>query len=267
VSFDLDNILALMQLAAKAAGAAALKDFREGARTTAAVRYKAGDSPVSDADMAANAVLENALCNCLPGVGWISEETITSPVSDQGETYFVVDPIDGTRAFISGDKQWSVAIGFVLNGKAVAGVVHAPSLGLTYAARQGGGARRNGMLIRCSDRTDLGGARLAGPLPLLDKCAAISGAGIERMPKIPSLALRLAAAATGDIDLALATSGAHAWDIAAADAILSEAGGCLMDTAQPVSFGAPPRRYGLLAAGSSTLVATAIDAFELRKAG
>ncbi len=257
--------LPLLIAAAAAAGEAAMAWFRPGGRTSAPVRYKAGDSPVSDADIAANDMLERMLRARLPDCGWISEETAEDPAWRGRGRVLIADPIDGTRAFISGDAQWSVSIGLIEDGRPAAGVIHAPALGLTYAAARGAGASLNGAPIRASERTLLPDAAAAGPRPLLDRLEAAAGGTLRRAPRTPSLALRLAGAADGRHDLALASDGAHVWDVAAADAILAEAGGVLLDAAgRPLGYGEESLRRGALAGGSPALAGAAMRLLGLR---
>jgi myo-inositol-1(or 4)-monophosphatase len=256
--------LSLIAAAAEAAGSAAMRWFRPGERTTAHVTYKAGDSPVSEADLAANAILEDMLKTPHPAFGWISEETTDDAARLDAAQVVVVDPIDGTRAFISGDPQWSVSVALVERGVPVAGVVHAPALGVTYWAAAGGGAFRNGLRMACSGRESLDQALVAGPRPVMDQLEA-AGANIRRAPRTPSLALRLVRAASGEFDVATASNGAHDWDIAAADVILREAGGVLVDAVgNHLAYNAPELRRGPLAAGPDALTAALIALIGLR---
>jgi myo-inositol-1(or 4)-monophosphatase len=256
--------LSLLEAAARAAGDAALSYFRPGLPTTARVTYKDGESPVSEADLAANATLERHLGAAIPGAGWISEETEASDAA-AGPRLVIVDPIDGTRAFIAGDPQWSVSVAFVENGRPIASVVHSPALGVTFSAARGGGAHRNGERLTCSQRRSLSGAIVAGPRPLLDRLAHAGQENFERAPRTPSLALRLARAADASFDLAVASDGAHDWDIAAADLILAEAGGALVDAAgAPIVYRNRPVRRGLLAAGPPALTGSVLRLIGLR---
>jgi myo-inositol-1(or 4)-monophosphatase len=257
--------LDLLLKAAVAAGDAARVYFANGAPTTARVTYKSGDSPVSEADLAANATLERLLREALPDAGWISEETETDPVGAARPRLLIVDPIDGTRAFIAGDPQWSVSVALVEGGRPVAGVIHAPALGVTFTAAEGVGAFRNGEPIACSRRDALAGATVAGPRPLLDRLAHACKHAFERAARTPSLALRLARAADATFDVAVASDGAHDWDIAAADVILAEAGGVLLGAdGGTMRYDGLSLRRGLLAAGSPSLAAAAVGLVGLR---
>jgi myo-inositol-1(or 4)-monophosphatase len=254
---DLDLLLH----AARAAGAAAMPWFNAGRETTARVTWKEGDSPVSEADHAANDALAAMLRQARPGYEWVSEETADALDRLSASHVFVVDPIDGTRAFIGGKRQWSVSAALVVDGEPAAGVIHAPALGVTYAARRGAGATRNGEPIRASDRRSLAGAAAAGPKPSLEKLEAEAGVRLEHAPRVPSLALRLALAAEGKVDIALASNGSHDWDVAAADVILREAGGALLDLeAQALAYNRPSLSRGPLFAGPPGLAGAAAAA-------
>jgi myo-inositol-1(or 4)-monophosphatase len=263
---SLADDLELLLSAAKAAGAAALPYFNAGKETSAKVSYKDGNSPVSEADHAANDVLEAELRRVRPGYHWVSEETIDSTERLSASHLFVVDPIDGTRAFIAGKLQWSVSVALVVDGAAVAGVIHAPALGVTYTAMQGCGAYRKGEPVTASPRKTLADALTSGPKTVLEQLENAASVTLNHGPRIPSLALRLGLAAEGRIDLAIASTGAHDWDVAAADIILREAGAVLLDLDQkPLIYNRPSLRRGTLCAGPHALAAAAAHALGLHR--
>ncbi|MGL5116681.1 MAG: 3'(2'),5'-bisphosphate nucleotidase CysQ [Beijerinckiaceae bacterium] len=257
---ELSAELALLETAARAAGEIALSFFREGATTTAEVSYKEGNSPVSQADHAANTVLETRLRSARPDYGWISEETVDTPHRLGAARTFIVDPIDGTRAFIAGKLDWCVSVALVEHGRPIAGVVHAPSLGQTTTAILGGGAFRNRARLPVLIASPLAGARIAGPPPALDRLEKLAGVPFMRGRRVPSLACRLVQAAAGEVDAAIASDGAHEWDIAAADLILAEAGGVLRDRAGGLlRYNQPGLRQPLLVGGHAALAAELVD--------
>jgi myo-inositol-1(or 4)-monophosphatase len=262
----LEDDLKLLEAAALLAGEAALPYFRIGGSTTAKVSYKDGNSPVSEADHAANDTLERHLRRARPSYQWVSEETVDAIDRLTATHLFVVDPIDGTRAFIAGQLQWSVSVALVVNGAPLAGVIHAPSLGVTYSAARGLGAYRNGSLIKVSQRRELQDAMVSGGKQILEQLQEATGKTVVAGPKIPSLALRLALAADSGIDLALAATGAHDWDVAAADIILQESGGVLLDTdGERLIYNRPSLRRGPLGAGPADLAGQAARALGLRR--
>ena len=214
---------------ALAAGRIALAHFKAGERTDAHVQIKGGGSPVTEADFAVDAFLKDALGRAFPEAGWLSEETEDDPLRLARAQVLVVDPIDGTRAFIEGDPRWTVSIALVVAGRPVAAVVHAPALDETYAAAAQSGATLNRRAIKVSPRDRLDGARIGGPRGLVQSIGHGAGLSWTIEPKIPSLAYRLALVACGALDLAAASEKSHDWDIAAADLLLAEAGGRLVD--------------------------------------
>jgi myo-inositol-1(or 4)-monophosphatase len=214
--------------AAREAGEIANRFFREGEKTTARIWSKSGGSPVTEADVAVDAFLKIRLSSLLPEAAWLSEETADNPVRLENRLVWIVDPIDGTRAFLSGHRDWSVSIALLVDGRPALGIVYGPALDAFYEGRTGEGAFLNDLPIAVSPAPELRGARVAGPQPMIDTLTRESGV-MQLVPKIPSLALRIARIAAGDVDVGLVSSNARDWDIAAADLILQEAGGRLSD--------------------------------------
>ncbi len=248
-----EAVLPGIEAAARDAGEIALASFREGERTAAEIWSKTGGSPVTAADIAVDEFLNERLGGLCPAAGWLSEETADDAARLAVPLVWIVDPIDGTRAFMNGHRDWSVAIGLFAEHRVIAGVVHAPALGVTYSAVLGHGARRNGEVIRVSARDGLSGARTAGPPTLLNRLAGIEP-GIQPMPKIPSLALRLARVAEGSIEAGLVSRDARDWDLAAADLILTEAGGTVTNLAgEAPLYNRPMPVHGALVASGAAL--------------
>lgn len=222
-------VLVRLEAIAREAGELALGFFRPGERTAAKISYKNGGSPVTEADLAVNAFLAESLRALAPEAAWLSEETEDEPGLRLGRArLFVVDPIDGTHAFLRGDERWSVSIALVEGERPVAGVIHAPALNATFAAALGRGAFLNGAAIEASRKMALTGAQVVAPRAFVDYLAG-SKFNLEIKPRTPSLALRLADVAAGRRDIAIASANARDWDIAAADLILAEAGGVLAE--------------------------------------
>lgn len=262
---DLARTLAAVRDAARQAGAIALGSFRRDGRTTAKVWSKDGGSPVTEADMAVDAFLRARLTAALPEAGWLSEETVDTPSRLGRRFVWVVDPIDGTRAFLSGHPDWSIAIALLAEGRPVIGVVYGPAHEALYEARDGGGATLNGRPIAGSDAPSVTGARATGPKSLVDRLHAQAG-GVRRIERIPSLALRLARVAEGVVDVGLVSSGSHDWDLAAADLILREAGGRLSDLdGRDPAYNQAETIHGELAAASRRLHPQVIEAMTARR--
>ena len=225
--------LTLIVEAAKAAGDLASR-LRDDGLT---VDYKDGDSPVTNADLAADALLKDRLRGARPQYGWLSEETGDDPARLATTRVFVVDPIDGTRAFAAGEPFWTVCVAVVEDGRPIAAVVVAPQLAETYAAAKGAGATLNGRAIHASEAREIEGCRMIAhpamfkhekwpePWPEMD---------IERRN---STAYRLCLVASGEADATLTFAAKHDWDLAAAELIATEAGCFVGDhTGRPFAY-------------------------------
>ena len=220
--------LALLTQAARDAGKIAARHFGRGPRVW---DKGGGQGPVTEADLEVEDLLRNRLTAARPGYGWLSEEG--DPLGNHArlstECTFVVDPIDGTRAFIEGQKSFAHALAVVRHGQPVAAVVHLPLLDLTYSATLGGGAKLNGQPLRASRRAELSGARVLAARHALDPAHWPLGVPEVTREFRPSLAWRLALVGEGAFDAMLTLRDTWDWDIAAAALIATEAGATVSD--------------------------------------
>ncbi|MBA4786696.1 MAG: 3'(2'),5'-bisphosphate nucleotidase CysQ, partial [Brevundimonas sp.] len=132
---DLDADLELIRQAALDAGALALAEREAGLK----VEAKVGGSPVTSGDLAVDAMLKDRLLAARPDYGWLSEETADSSERLSKCRIFVVDPVDGTVAYMKRQPWWCTPIAVVEDGQVVAAVIHAPEVQETYAAVRNGG--------------------------------------------------------------------------------------------------------------------------------
>lgn len=219
---DLD----LITEAATDAGKIAMRFFR----ADCAQWEKEEDAgPVSEADLAVNALLMDRLGTARPDYGLLSEEAEDDGTRHRSERTFIIDPIDGTRAFLRGETGFAVAIAIVEQGEVVTSVVHLPARGETYSAELGLGARLNGALIGPSRREDLAGASALGASASY-KAEHWPG-GLPPIDRIWRHALewRLCLVAAGDFDLMVTMRDAWEWDVAAGALVASEAGAPITD--------------------------------------
>jgi len=210
-----------------------------------------GRSPVSAADFAANDRLQSILLKARPNYGWLSEETDDDAARLSVETLFVVDPIDGTRAFINGEKTWCVSVAVVHRGSPVAGVLAAPALQEEFCAYAGGPALKNGRPVAVT--TERAGSQLVVAVDetLMKKFDPALQQEIRRAHYIPSLAYRLAMVADGRMDGTIVRRNSHDWDLAAADLILERAGGQLIDLdGRRLVYNRPGVSHDMLVAGA-----------------
>jgi myo-inositol-1(or 4)-monophosphatase len=189
---------------------------------------KAGTSPVSEADIAVNDLLAAKLPALVPQAGWLSEETEDTTARINSRLVWLVDPIDGTRAYLAGKTDWSVSVALVADGRPTLAAIYAPVTDELFVAAKGHGATINGIRLAANPGDSLSGARLAGPQSYLRRIAEIAPRMVPQ-PKINSLALRFARVAQGTLDAAFASRNSNDWDLAAADLLVHEAGGALTD--------------------------------------
>lgn len=202
------------------AGALAASKFRD---TDLKSWTKHGNSPVTESDIAVDKLLRARLTNLVPDAAWLSEESEDDRARLDASRLWIVDPIDGTRAYVGGLPDWSVSVALVENGRPVLGCIYAPMDDGLYLAADGEGATRDGIAIAPGGEAP---PRVAGPKPMIAELEK-SIPDLIAVPKVHSLALRLARVAAGRLDVAFASSNSHDWDLAAADLIVHEAGGWL----------------------------------------
>ncbi|MBA3447368.1 MAG: 3'(2'),5'-bisphosphate nucleotidase CysQ [Pseudaminobacter sp.] len=217
------------------------------------VWMKGGQSPVSEADYAADLYLRETLLAARPDYGWLSEETADTAERLSARRLFVVDPIDGTRGFLEGNSAWCVSVAIVEAGKPVAGVLECPARAETFSAVAGKGAQKNGVALHV--RPAGPAPYVGGPRPMIDRTPAKWRETFHRIAYVPSLAYRIAMIADGVIDATFVKGHAQDWDLAAADLILGEAGGGILnaDGSAPI-YGRATTSHGPLAAGSGELL-------------
>lgn len=238
--------LALIVQAARAAGVLAEAERERGLKIT----HKDGGSPVTSADLAVDAMLRKALLAARPDYGWLSEETADGPDRLSRRRLFVVDPIDGTVAFMKGQPWWCVPIAVVEDGRPVVAVIHVPATGETYEATLGGGSRLNGRPIAASDVEALDDAAVLADARLMEGPHWPEPWPPMRYEKRNALAYRMALVASGAFDAAIALTPKWDWDVCAGALIAAEAGAKVSDHhGRPWRFNrADPRQASLVCA-------------------
>jgi myo-inositol-1(or 4)-monophosphatase len=243
----LDDDLDLLLAAAEEAGRIAMRFWK---RAPQAWDKDHGAGPVTEADLAVNAMLETRLRAARPGYGWLSEESPDTQDRLSRSRVFVIDPIDGTRAFIKGEPHFAHALAVVEGGKVVSGVVALPARSMVYAATSAGPATCNGQPIRCGSQSGIDGARALASAAAF--AADLWPGGVPAMARSfrPSLAYRMCLVADGRFDATLTPRPAWEWDIAAGALIAERAGARATDRdGLPLAFNRPdPRSDGLLVA-------------------
>ena len=245
------NDLALLIDAARAAGRIAHGFWRQSPEIW---DKPGGAGPVTTADLAVDRMLKDELRAARPDYGWLSEETPDDPARLAHDRCFIVDPIDGTRAFIEGDTSFAHALAVAEGGRVTAAVVYLPERDALYAATEDGPATLNGRPIAAARPDHAGGATVLTSAATLapEHWAGLMPPPVRRVFRA-SFAWRLCLVAEGRFDAALTLRPSWEWDIAAGDLIARRAGATVTDrSGAGLRFNRPdPRADGVIAAGDA----------------
>jgi myo-inositol-1(or 4)-monophosphatase len=212
--------VALLKDTVREAGALALSLFRTELKNWT----KGASSPVSEADIAVNDLIETRLRRATPDYGWLSEESADDEQRLDKRRVWIVDPIDGTRGYLAGREDWCVSVALVEDASPVLAAVFAPASNEFFFAARGQGAACNDAAVHATPGVEIDFSRVAGPKPLVERLSRSSD-DIALHPRIGSLALRLCRVAEGRLDAAFAGGQSRDWDLAAANLIVQEANG------------------------------------------
>src|SRR5580692_2483073 len=189
--------------------------------------YKVGHDPVTEADRALDAVLRKELLRS--GEGWLSEESVDDPIRLQCSRVWVVDPLDGTREFVQGIPEFCVSIGFVENGRPVAGGICNPATNEVFLGSIESGVTYNGKPAQPSQRQSLEGALILASRSEVKRgeWKTFENSGCKIRP-MGSVAYKLALVSAGLADATFTLTPKHEWDIAGGVALVESGGGAAM---------------------------------------
>jgi myo-inositol-1(or 4)-monophosphatase len=244
-----DRELRVLSEAMRLAGAEALRSASAGFD----IHTKPDRSPVTTADLAIDRILHTYLLNAFPRDGWLSEESPDDHDRLQKHRVWVIDPIDGTKAFIKREPEFCISAALVEDGRPVVAAVFNPSTGELLSAMRGGGLLLNHQRVLPS--TNQMGSR---PIVALSPWELRTGRfqSLETYTAsrpMQSIAWALALAASGQIHAVITLEPENEWDVAAGTLLIEEAGGTVCDgSGQDLGFNRPVPRYeGILAAHPS----------------
>ena len=211
------------------------------------VEHKRDGSPVTEADNAAHAVIVAALAKLTPDIPVLSEESAEIDPAERRRwaRFWLVDPLDGTKEFISRNGQFTVNIALIEGDRPVLGVVHAPVTGVTYRACQGGGAQKS---EGSQSPRPIKARRYAGANPVivasrLHAGRALGGflesVGVHELTSMGS-SLKFCLVAEGAADVYPRLGPTMEWDTGAAQCVVEQAGGRVVDVAnRPLRYNKP----------------------------
>jgi myo-inositol-1(or 4)-monophosphatase len=231
----IDDVVAAAQAAGTIIQEVSTSDYK--------VESKGAAGPVTRADREADAVLHQRLLN-IADAGWLSEETADHPQRLAESRLWIVDPLDGTREFVGGLPEYSIAIALVDSGMPVLGVVHNPATGDTFWAQRGNGAYRNGARLTVRE-----GRRLLASRSELRRGEFEPFASEWEIEPVGSIQYKLALVAAGEAAVTFSRGPKHEWDVCAGALIVAEAGGRVSDLfGNPLAYNQPfPKVKGILA--------------------
>jgi myo-inositol-1(or 4)-monophosphatase len=230
---------------------------------SASVMLKEGGDPVTDADRAVNTALAAFLPR--PGEAWLSEESADDASRLEARRVWVVDPLDGTREFVMGLKEWAVSVALVIDGAPLVGGVCNPGTGDTIVGAVGLGVTNAGRSVSIRPTATLDGAEVLASRSEYERgeWTAFADAAFEIRP-CGSVAYKLALVAAGQIDATWTLVPKHEWDVAAGVALVRAAGGAVwIPGGGTLSFNNRNPKLPALAASTSglhTLLQPMLDA-------
>lgn len=245
------NDLTLIENAAREAGEIAKSHFKNDPQ----IWDKANNAgPVTQADLDVDFLLRDQLLAARPTYGWLSEETEDTSDRLSTDNVFIVDPIDGTRAFIEGAPHWAHSLAIVKKGRVQSAVVFLPILDLMFTASLNGGAFLNGCPISVGDRQYTNGADILSSKSNFNDEFWPGGFPNLKRSFRSSLAYRLCLVASGDFDGMLTLRPTWEWDVAAGCLIINEAGGLATNQiGQEIIFNSPVGQINGIVASNSKI--------------
>jgi myo-inositol-1(or 4)-monophosphatase len=229
----MNNLLGKTVEAVEEAGQAIMSYYRD----LYSVTEKSPDNPLTDADMAADALLKQRLTALLPEAGWLSEETADSPERLEKRFCWVVDPLDGTKEFVLGIPEFTVSVALVENGLPILGVILNPATGELFSGSRGEASEFNGTRSKTSQATNLFGARVDASRSERARGEFEPFEGIASVLTMGSIAYKLARVSAGIADATWSRGPKNEWDICAGVFLVQESGGCCVDLdGQPITF-------------------------------
>lgn len=209
------------------------------------VEIKSDDSPVTNADKTADAMIREDLGKAFPDYGFLTEESQDTKERLQKKAIWIVDPVDGTKEFVSRNGQFTTNIALCVDHQIVVGVINLPVLGLAYYALKGQGAYRlekdgKAVRIHCSDKNDkLRSVRSISFFNEREKAFYEAHASRFEGEATPiGAANKFCVIAEGNYDFFYRmSSGTKEWDVAAGDLLIQEAGGAMVEpNGKPFSY-------------------------------
>ena len=194
------------------------------------VQYKSKNQPVTNADIEINNFLFDFFKKKTPNFGWLSEESLDDKSRFECDFFWCLDPIDGTRSYISGKPEYTISLALINNFQPILGIIYNPTTNEYFHAEKNKGAFCNNRQIKVNSKTNYEVCSLAISSSEMNILKSYNFFNSKDVKKIGSIAYKIALVAKGNIDIAISLTKKNDWDLAAADLLIKEAHGKIMQT-------------------------------------
>ncbi len=194
------------------------------------VKYKSKNQPVTNADIEINNFLFDFLKKKTPDFGWLSEESLDDKSRFESDFFWCLDPIDGTRSYILGKPEYTISLALINRFKPILGIIYNPLTNEYFYAEENKGSFCNNTQIKVNSKKNFEVCSLAISNSETDIFKSNNFFNIKDVKKIGSIAYKIALVAKGKIDIAISLTKKNDWDLAAADLLIKEANGKIMET-------------------------------------
>ena len=194
------------------------------------ISYKSKNQPVTNADMEIDQFLFSFFQQKTPNFGWLSEESVDNKSRQESDFFWCLDPIDGTRSYISGKPEYTISLALIKESQPIFGIIYNPVTNEYFTAEKKKGAFCNRKRIRVKKNKNVNFCSFAVSSSEANNLTSYQFIKKNQIRKMGSIAYKIALVAKGSIDVALSFTKKNDWDLAAADLIVSEAGGEILGT-------------------------------------
>ncbi|MFL2661058.1 MAG: 3'(2'),5'-bisphosphate nucleotidase CysQ [Alphaproteobacteria bacterium] len=191
------------------------------------VRYKSKYQPVTNADIEIDNFLKSFFKKKTPTFGWVSEETVDDFSRLKSDYFWCLDPIDGTRSYISGKPEYAISLALIHANRPILGYIYNPETNELFSAVEKNGAFCNKKKITVNEKDNIVSLKYAISSSEVKSLMKYNFFNKHNVVEMGSIAYKIALVAKGEVDVAISFTKKNDWDLAASDLILHEAGGSL----------------------------------------
>ncbi len=235
-------------------------------QTKLQIKYKSENQPVTNADIEINNFLFNFFKKNTPNFGWLSEESLDDKSRLNSEFFWCLDPIDGTRSYISGKPEYTISLALINRFEPILGMIFNPVTNEFFFAEKNFGAFCNHSKISVTKKTEIDSCSFAISSSEEKKLKSFDFVKEKKIKKLGSIAYKIALVAKGKIDIAISLTKKNDWDLAAADLLIKEAGGNITETSgKKIVYNSENLNINSVIASNSQIISELKNKFKPRK--